>query len=439
MRTAAWICLTLLVAAPLSGAGTVYYSFFDSQKGAGGVARIDIDSATGAVKKHEAMYVNEKCVAPFKLIVNDAGTRLLLTREVDGSKDANNVLLFDLSVASPQPDVLKFPSTPESTHGRGDLGLIEGGKGTLMAIDLARNEIVGTFKARDQLKPPASSAAELRMLDDASAVLVSYQKDSDKYEGNRIVALSMPKLDLIADVRLPRTHAELHREGNAKESGPNPDQVLVSASTNTVLVTVEHYGAVALIDLDKLLKGKVLEADVKYVSTAADGAFGQSFPESVIALPSPGGDRALVFNSGKDGGACVFDLKERKLLHHVACPPGIERPELLAASHTVVGVVTGKKKLRGDNGTISATDPADALAIFDLSPLDKGGAPTFSATSIGNKPRRMHALDEKAGSLVLIVLESAVKSRMIVYDVAAKKQVGAFDALGELRHSAYVP
>ena len=67
--------------------------------------------------------------------------------------------------------------------------------------------------------------------------------------------MQLPELKRLADVRLPRTHPELHIEGNLKEQGPSPEIVLVSEQTNTLLVTLDLYGAVAMMDWSPMQAG----------------------------------------------------------------------------------------------------------------------------------------------------------------------------------------
>lgn len=416
-----------------AAAGTFFYAFEDATK-KGGIARLAIDPATGALSGHEIAWSDLLGAAPLRLALNDGQDRLLLVRD---TKDGTNLLIFDVTQKKLAPIALEFGSRPDSVAVRGDLVIVTGTRGRIAAVDLRAGRVTATFDGRKALTPPGAKADLVTITSDGTKAFVTFQADSDdgKEKGHRIVALSLPSLALLGDVPLPRDQSALHPAGSAKDAGPGPEVLVLSPKNNAALVTLDIYGAVGIADLDGLATGKWSNA--KVLPTALDSTMGVGFPDRAIALDVGGKDYAFTFNAGSNGGLTVVDFGSREIVHRVGCQYGLDQPIYLEAMNAIVAGNCGKVKSRTATGVSKDKVATEQIVVVDVSPLKNGEAPKVSNRTASGQLHRVHAVDAAKSSLLALLLKTKDGSKIASFDLAKDQELGAVDAFGKARASAW--
>jgi hypothetical protein len=431
-----FLCCAAAIAfsAHRAAAGTLYYAFEDSTK-KGGLARVQIDDATGALTAHETLWIDLLGATPNRLVMNDAGDRALVVRDV---KDGFNLLVFDVTQPKVTPIQLEFGSRPDSVTVKGDLALVTGTRGRVVAIDLRAGKVTATFDGRKGLVPAAAKSDLVTITEDGKKAIVSFQTDGDdgKEKGHRLIVLDLPTLTLAADLVLPRDQATLHPTGVAKDAGPGPEVIVTAARSNTLMVTLDIYGAVALVDLDQALAGKW--SNPKVLSTALDSTLGTAFPDRALVAAVGDKEFGLAFNAGSGGGLAVVDLTAREVIHRVACPYGLDLPVYLTKTNSVVLANCGKMKTRTATGITKDKVATDQLVVVDLAPLATGAAPKVASLKASTQVHKVHPLDPANSAIIALLLKTRDGSRVAAFDVANGKEVGVLDAFGRVRASAVV-
>lgn len=414
-------------------AGTFYYAFEDATR-KGGIARVTIDSATGAMSGHEIAWSDLLGAVPLRLALNESQDRLLLVRD---TKDGSNLLVFDVTQKKLAPIALEFGARPDAVTVRGDLALVTGTKGRVVAVDMRVGRVSAFFEGRKVLAPPASKSDFVSIAADGSKAFVTFQADSDdgKDKGHRIVTLSLPNLTVLGDVALPRDQEKLHPAGSMKDAGPGPELIVTSAKNNVALVTLDVYGAIGLADLDGLGSGKW--ANAKVLTTALDSTPGTAFPDRVVSIDVGGKDYAFVFNAGSNGGLCVVDLATREIVHRVGCAFGLDLPSYVAASDSIVAANCGKVKARTATGVSRDKVATNQVVVIDVSPLRKGEAPKISSHTASAPLHRVHPLDPEKSPLLGLLLKEKEGSKVASFDPTTDKELGSVAAFGKARASAW--
>ncbi|MBI4870244.1 MAG: hypothetical protein HY814_01605 [Candidatus Riflebacteria bacterium] len=421
--------LGLLAVAGPAPSAELAYSFRTAA--GGGVALLSIDEASGAVRSHQVLFEDARCALAKKVRFSADGSRVLLTIE---SEDKPYALLARSS-GKGEPRVVELPEPCDEARAAGDHFVVTCSKGKLALVDARKGEVERVWKGHDDLKPPSSDPEDVIVadLDGESRVLATFQKDKKdgKFQGNRVAILELPKMDTIADLSLPRDRAELHLAGNSDLQGPCPEVVVALPSENAILVTLDLYGAVGIMDLDAALDGRL--AHYAVLPTALDGKWGNSFPDRAARVPGPdGSQRVLVTNAGRTGGAVLIEPAARRLAATWATPPGLEAPEWVAPLSAAVAVCTGKLKFRGPDAVEKELHPRSELYLLSLGTRAgrKGTVRTFDLKA---PTRAGIALRPQSIRFIVVALEAAGDDHLVVVDGANGKVTAELTASGQVQ------
>jgi hypothetical protein len=387
-------------------AGRVAYSFRDG--GEGGVAIISVDEATGKITGHEVVFTDTRFALAKKLRFSKSWERFVLTNESEEPPFA----VMSRSFPPAPAKVVDLPTVPDEVRAWGNDFLASCDKGLVVRFEAATGKVIGTWKGRKKLDPPGNRPEDIFLLPGLDLALVSFQKDNKKGTrfGNRLALLSLPDMTLVADLPLPRNHPELHLPGNLKEQGPGPEVVLASEQANTILVTLDLYGAVALLDLAEARRGQL--ASLVYLPVSLDGSWGTAFPDRATLLPPQTGTLALIVNAGEPGGASLVDLTTRKLLRHWDVPTGLEAPTWVEGRGLAVSVRSGKTKKRVGDTLVKEFYPGQELYVFDL--FQEEEKDSLKVFDLGIQTSLVTAIPGREKHLVLVLGRGATGAEMLV-------------------------
>lgn len=408
----------------------IFYSFRAVNGESGGVALIEVSEETGTIGRHITICQDGRLALAKKVRFNKDAERIAVTNEGEEepfvflSKIDPPSLTGPADVETLCDEIRPFRKSFIATCDKGLVVLFRGKDG----------KEDKTFKAGKKLSPPGNRPEDIVILKEKDIAVLSFQKDnsSGTKVGNRIVALSLPYLKLKGDVLIPRDHPELHVEGNFSLSGPGPEVLLVSEETNTVLATLDYYGAVAIFDLDGLINGKLKH--YQSIPVSLDGKWGTAFPDRVSSFEVNGRQFALITNAGIEGGTNLVDLKKRKIVHQFDTPSGLEAPLYLPSCMVAVSVCSGKTKYRKGEEIIKEFNPDKKFYIFDFSALNahcvanpvisKGSAssvtsieqacsvtsiePDYSVTSIGVEGKAVIPVALEVSPFVLVASDNRI-------------------------------
>jgi hypothetical protein len=343
----------------------VAYSFNGDQ--GGGVAVVSVDPQTGKMVGHRELFRASDCTAANKVRRSSDRRTILVNNETPKGPH-----LYLASAQGGLPVPIELSDEPDEVRIAGRHALVTCADDSLALIDVVGGRRAGRWEADEELDPPGNAPEDATVLPDGKTAVVSFQKDSGKGKklGSRLVVMQLPELKPLADLRLPRNHEELHIEGNKKEQGPSPEIVLVCASANTLMVTLDLYGAVALMDWSEARAGRL--SNWKYLSTALDGSWGSAFPDRAGLISVGARPCALVFNAGPAGGAVLVDLAGRKIVRRWPVPPGLEKPVYFSEFRKAYSVCSGKIKSRGEKELKKDYDPGRSVYAFDFGPTRQG-------------------------------------------------------------------
>ncbi len=413
--------------APDAAAGDVFYSFHDGT--VGGVARVTVDDATGAIEDHRILGAAVALIAPEKFALT-ADRRWLLVASVH--EGAGNLLLLDLASDAAAATEIEFESEPDEVVAIGERFVVGGSKGRVAVIDPAAASVVETWSARKKLEPSGHKPESIDVLPNGESVLVTFQKDSGegKHLGSRIVVLAVPTLDVRADLAVPRDHEELHYTTAEREQGPNPELAFLDPRHDVLALTLDLYGAIRLSDLGAALEGRWENAST--ISAALDGSFGSAFPDRGARFDAAGRSLLIIVNAGEGGGATLIDLASRAVVQRVEAPRGLDTPVVQSKHRRLVSVGTGKRKSRGETELDRETEADHVVVTFEID--DEDGAPRLRAVQ--------HELPEHTfgvagvgadGRFVLIAAGDGKKADLLlVFDAERRDVVARTDAKGEV-------
>ncbi|HEY9250082.1 MAG TPA: hypothetical protein VIO38_13160 [Rariglobus sp.] len=401
--------------------------------GDGGLARIDLGPAGRAVAPAPAVLFRAPSFAAAKLRVSADGRHAALNAETEGRA---NFAVFDLASAetSANPRLLTLDFTPEEHRIEGNRAYVGGTDGNLVSLDLAGGSITHRWNSRRQLTPAGHKPEDLLALDPEGLLLVSHQKDGKKdRQGSRLVVLRLADLAFVADLPLPRDHPELHLSG--KEAGPSPEVIRVDRATNTLLLTLDLYGALAFADLDSALAGRLTHYTT--VPTSTDGSWGTAFPDRVALATCAGKTYAFVFNASADGGSAVFDIASRRRAGFLPVEAGCELPVSLDGGRRLATVVSGKLKRRDGTAIVKSEQPGTDLLLIDVAGAVRGDRAALTRFPLGAPATRIAPV---AGSDTLVAVSlSGASPQLVVYDTAARKEISRTALPGEAVSLAPLP
>jgi hypothetical protein len=350
----------LATAVALAGSADVAFSF--AKDGTGGVALVRVDTASGKIAGQAILLQSSDCQMPLKVRRTRGGQTTIVTNLApkgphvflvpgDQSRDGERIRLSDV------PDELRIV---------GDHALVTCADDSLAWIDLVAGRVEDTWDAEKELKPPGNGPEDILVAPDGKLAVVSFQKDSEKgkKKGSRLAVVTLPDLKTVADIQLPRDRPQLHIDGNLKEQGPCPEVLLLSEQANKLLVTLDLYGAVALMDWSGVRSGQLVNC--RYVSTSLDGTWGGAFPDRAALIPMGPHPYAIVCNAGVEGGAVLVDVPGGQVVQRWNVPAGLEQPVYVPKLSQAFSVCSGKTKRREGANVERTFRPAAGLYCFDF-------------------------------------------------------------------------
>lgn len=404
MRNIALVGMLLL--AGVAHAGQIAYSY--RQGSEGGAAVLTVDTENGKIADHRTLFSNADCRKAKKVRFTDSGALVALTSA--RNKTPN---LFICPAAGGGVFAVDLPGEPDELRAAGESFVVscEGGKVAL--VDAASGVVAQVWDGRKRMRPPGYNPEDVCVLPDRKTAVVSYESE------NVLVFLGLPELKLVSQVSLPKTWPE------SQPAGPTPEIVLVSPAANTVLATLDRYGAVGLLDLDTALKGE--PGDYAYISTALDESLGTAFPDRADRFAVRGREYALVTNSGKAGGAVLVDMAGRTVVRRWDVPHGLEKPIYLGKMQMAVATPAGKLKNGGRTYV-----PGDSIYLFDLSGEDLTQA-GVEAVPLGMKAFYVTAIEADESPLVVIAAGESSPTELLLFDVVRKEILDRQPAKGTIR------
>jgi hypothetical protein len=375
----------------------LFYSY--QTDGGGGIAVMHCEAPEGTEVQHRSLWEQSGMEAIKKVSLSENGR--YVAANLEKVEDRNNVVVVDMRGNA------RFHSfKDEADHIAFHENLLYVGTtaGELHRLNPENGKITATWDFR-KILDPSGRRPESFLFDEQSGVLwVSFQKDSKKRKhlGSRVVGIDLDDDKVIADLQLPRDKPELHYSASVdgRESGPNPEVLFVDADSNTLFVTLDLYGAVAMMDLDAALKGNL--ENYRVHATALDGSWGSAFPDRVGHFTHQGRTLLIVANASDPGGAAVVDPRERKVVQRLPVPGGLTTLHWIPRAGRLVSGVPGKVKSRGSDGLNKTFEALDTWYQFE--PVD--GPEPLRALEIpqGRPVHRVAPVDANDSPLVYLNL-----------------------------------
>jgi hypothetical protein len=397
------------VVTPPASALTIYYTYGDKT---GGLASLNVTPG-GEVSDHKV--IGEGIDAPFKIGISAKGDRALVISEENAK-----ATLFQVGTTPKQLAVLDLGAHGKSLVSVGDHALVSADEGLFNWINLDQGTIEKTFDAKKNLNPSGTRGEGLFLMPDHKTVLVPFQKDSSKgtHFGSRMLVFDLDSMTPRFDLQLPRNHPDLHIVGNLKEQGPDPEVAFMSPKDDTVMLTLDLYGAIAFAKLSSALAGKW--DNLEYIPCSMDGSWGNAFPDRGLLFTSADKDYLLISNASPNGGLVLYDVATRKIIDKYPAPGGCETPVLLSHSQKVVTVSSGKTKTRLAIKQEKVFKPDNILFVLDPAPLKDGKPATMERITFDKPVQRVQAIDPEHNDLLFLVLGTD-SSELVIYDLDAKK------------------
>lgn len=328
----------------------------------GGVATVTLSAASNKLNAAQVVFEREDCRQPLKVRRTPNGDFAVCTNLQERGRQ-----LFIWSAADPSKvKALALKAIPDELRLTPDVAIVTCDDNSIRFVDLKSAKVLLKDKIETTLTPSGNGPEDIHLTADLTSVVITLQKDhrSGTKLGNRIIIYQLPERARTADLRLPRDHPELHIEGNLKEQGPGPEVALVSASIDTLAVSLDLYGAIGFAKWSAARKGKL--TDWELVSTALDGTWGSAFPDRMTQFDWKGRPHILVCNAGPLGGCVLIDVQQRKIVNKQSTPPGLEAPLIITSLGKAYSVCSGKTKRRSATDVIKSSAPQSLLFEFDL-------------------------------------------------------------------------
>ena len=433
--TFALFASVLFVVNPLSAA-SLLVAFHTATDG--GLARITLDSAGVPTSSSPTVLFRDPAfTTAAKLRVSADGRFATLNAETEGRPNFAIIPLASASLhdsAPAAPRLLTLDFTPEEHRLTANRAYIGGTDGNLVSLDLATGAITHRWNSRRQLTPAGHKPEDLLVLEPEGLLLVSHQKDGKKgRQGSRIVALRLSDLSLVADLRLPRDHPELHL--SEKEAGPSPEVLCVDRATHTLAVTLDLYGALAFTDLDAALAGRLEHYTA--ASTSADSTWGTAFPDRIALVTSETKTYAFVFNASVNGGIALFDLAIRTRLGALPVEAGCEQLVPLAGGRLLATVVSGKLKHRTATEIAKSQKPGADLLLIDVARALRNDPAALTHIPLGAPATRLTSVAGNDHQLAITL--AAPAPALVIYDTLTRKELGRVPLPGEAVALATIP
>lgn len=427
-----WACLLWMLCAQPMLANTVYYSF---EGEVAGVARVEIDPLTGAIVAHEAVFADEYLERPRKMAMTADGLYIALTCD---TRSAPNFIIAGQGTTAGMAHRLTLPERPDEVRAFGQRFLVGGNDGYVWVVDAESGAVLHEWNSRRDLIPSGRQPEDIHILPDGNTAIVSFQKDSrsGRHLGSRLVVFNLqPEFGFRFDLQLPRNRPDLHYdpEVNKREQGPGPEVIFTSPRFNTGVVTLDLYGAVAVFDLDAALERGIYE-NLEYLPTAADGSWGDTYPDRGLHFEWNGREYIVIFNVGPAAGAAMFDVQARAFIEHYPTGTGLEYPVLLGDAELLIGTPIGKRKDRGSEGLDKWFEPGRDLYIWDLSELTPEGGARLERVPMPEHIFRVAAPAPDTSPLVVLFTGPEEEpERIVVFDAVERRPRATAPALGTVQ------
>ncbi len=409
-----------------AGESDVAFSFRRGE-GGGGLAAVACDAAGGRLSAPRLLYEDAACTRAMKVRFSPDGRRIGMTHKAKGDSYA---LVVDLADGRARKIVL--PNEPDELR-MGARHAVATCGDWLACLDLEQARLTRAFDAEHDLIPSGNDAEDATLLP-GDEVLVTFQSDSrtGKHKGNRIVHFSLPELEMLADIALPRDHPELHIPGEMTEQGPGPEIVRVVPEADAVLVSLDLYGAVGIADWSAIRKGRLNNWAV--IPTAPDGAWGQAFPDRLALCRAGGRALALVCNAGTFGGVALLDVEKRALIRHWPTPPGLDEPVVWDDGCQAAAVRAGKLKQRLSGRTEKDQEMGETLYWFDL----RGESPAMEALPFGETIFAV-VHPPGAGNRLVMAVRGLEEDLLLLYDLDTRAVLDRVSAGGRIHSLEAAP
>ena len=407
------ICGLLFVCVLSAGqapAAVIYYTHGTSN---GGLARIAIQEQTGQWQGHQAIE-GPTLNHPKKLVITQDGGYAMVT-----SEETDLTWFFQLGSAPKFLKELKLGSETSEVAMIGNRALLCAGEGFFYAIDPQKAKIEKTWNAETDLSPSGRKGEDILYLPNEQVALVSFQKDSKKgkHQGNRLVVFDPQRFAAKYDLSLPRDHPELHIASDLREQGPSPEVILVAKKCNTLVLTLDLYGALAFADMNAALRGQW--KNLEYLPTSLGGEWGTAFPDRGLMFEIGGKEHMLISNASDQGGIVLVNVAERKITQKFPCQAGAELPVWLPTAKKAVTVISGKVKARESSGISNeVSGQGNELFVFDLAPLEVGGDATLERITFESPVTRVESVSQGANQILLLLCGKEGAQEWLVYDLA---------------------
>lgn len=411
---------------PASLATSVYYTFHDGSRG--GLAEAVIDKRDHAITTQRILMADADFDDPHKIALTADGRYLA---GVSQREQVTNLLIYDLRGQRPVAS-LALPEEPDAIEAAGGHFIIGARKGDIYRVEAATGNLDSVWNARRELRPRGHKVEYITVAEDQNHIWFSFQKDSrsGQNKGSRVLLFSIEPFSFLHDLQLPRNRPDLHMEA-LRERGPNPEIIEPSYNSNTLLLSLDLYGAVAMADLDAAAQGDW--KNLTYLPAAPDESWGESFPDRATMITWRGRDLCLMTNQGRPGGALLVDLAERRVKQRFDVPNGLEAPIHLPTIDAFVCIVPGKLKWRGRYELESTRTPLPLIYLFEYSTHSDSLELSISTHDFPRHARRAMALAPAINSLLLVHTRADDGSDLLtITDAASGTIVEEHPALGKI-------
>lgn len=405
--------------------GTITYSFSDEDSG--GAAWVTVDAASGLFRDHQVIFDVAECGVPLK-IRRDRTRDLVVVTDIE---ETDPQLFMAPMRPNAEPTAIGLPSEPDELRLVDTLAMVTCDKDEIVFVELTEARVRKVDQLDKMLKPPANGPEDIHIGPEQQFAIVSLQKDSGKGKklGNRLLVYSLAKQELVADLRLPRDRPDLHIEGNLEQQGPGPEVIHVSAATNTLAVTLDLYGGVALMDWDAARQGQL--SDYRVLSGSLEETWGNAFPDRVATFRIGEHEFMLVSNAGTEGGSILIDLNSRRTVWSRPTPPGLESAVYVPSLRQAFSVVSGKTKWRADGDVQKEFRPRAELVMFDFRSADAVRNAPVTTIPLPGLPTQIVLASQSPPRLLIAVGQEAQRAdTLLLFDPVTQKVTDQRPAAG---------
>ncbi len=406
----------------------IIYAYFDGK--AGGIARVQVETQTGVISAPKPIYLEEASHRLETVRLSEDGQHVVGQNE---DETQPHLIIGDLKASAFER--VQLSDRPRYTALHQDHILACGHEGKLHLVSMKEKKVLAESNPGQEIKPPAMRQEAVALSPDGRQGFSVHLQDSTsgKARGGRLVVVEIPSLRVQHDLVLPRDHGDLDMPVGSKDRGPLPHDIHIDAGSNTIAIPCRLYGAVAVADLDAALKGEW--KNFKYISTAADGSMGTSFPDRGSILEVDGVPYLFISNASTTGGAAFIDLQKRTVAAHVATGPrGLTSGVYLPETKKLLAARTGFQWTRGADKLESGHQDQKELLVIDVAALGLGGEVTHRKITWGDYVYNVGAVPGTERFAVAAVRTEANKLDLVVVDLESGKEVTRTPSLGVLRN-----